>query len=74
MKTPGIGIGCVLLAGMLGLPAASKAGDADALFLKSETMIPPRDGARLHTVNFVPHGAVDDEKSLREHYWHPVVR
>jgi len=85
MKTPGIGIACLLSAGMLGQPAAS---NADSLFIKSEAMIPTRDGARLHTVIFVPHGAreplpillvrtpygaLDVEKSLREQYWHLVA-
>ncbi|HLY17813.1 MAG TPA: CocE/NonD family hydrolase [Bryobacteraceae bacterium] len=60
----------------------------DALFTKTDAMIPTRDGAKMHTVIFTPHdaserlpillvrtpyGAISDEKALRTRYSHLVA-
>ena len=68
--------------------SAQNSEDTASVFTKTDAMIPMRDGARLHTVIFVPreaqgplpillertpYGARDDEKSLRERYWHLIA-
>lgn len=76
-----------LWAGLALLCAAAGAQD-DALFNKSEAMIPARDGVKLHTVIFAPrnaheklplllertpYGAMPDEPSLRARYAHLIA-
>jgi len=67
--------------------AAASAQD-DSLFIKTDAMIPARDGVKLHTVIFAPrdaherlpillertpYGAMAEEKDLRTRYAHLIA-
>ena len=67
--------------------AAAHAQD-DSLFIKTDAMIPVRDGVKLHTVIFAPrdpheplpillertpYGAMADERALRTRYGHLIA-
>src|SRR6202021_2362637 len=66
---------------------AQDTADTTSLFTKTDVMVPMRDGVKLHTVIFAPrgareplpillertpYGARDDERGLRERYWHLI--
>jgi putative CocE/NonD family hydrolase len=87
MKSTGIGFTCLAAALALGHTATCFARD-EPLFTRTEAMVPMRDGARLHTVIFVPrgareplpilfertpYGALNDENKLRGRYWHLIA-
>ena len=64
MKSPSIGhawlIGAVLYCQATVAPAQDGAHDntdTTSVFIKTDAMIPMRDGAKLHTVIFAPRGA-----------------
>jgi putative CocE/NonD family hydrolase len=91
MKSPSIGL--LWLVGVaVFCPAASliaqDTADTTSIFIKTDAMIPMRDGVKLHTVIFAPrgareplpillertpYGARDDERGLRERYWHLIA-
>jgi putative CocE/NonD family hydrolase len=75
------------MGGVLLYGGASRAQD-QALYTKTDAMIPMRDGIKLHTIIFVPrdahealpillertpYGAMDDEEKLRSRYAHLIA-
>src|ERR1700728_3144852 len=88
MKSPNAGLPWLAGAVMFCQAVVCVAQDTGSVFTKTDALIPMRDGARLHTVIFAPrgareplpillertpYGARDDERGLRERYWHLIA-